>query len=246
VRYLILSDLHSNQDATRAVLDAVRPGHTERVVVLGDLVGYGASPNEVVETVRGLNPCGAIRGNHDKVVAGLESGEDFNRIAMEAARINRRLLSPENLGYLEALPRGPLQVADSFSISHGTPLDEDEYLVEEWEAAAVFEATNALVCFFGHTHLPGAFVLRGGRVTLSVPGKPEAPLDLQDDSRYLINPGSVGQPRDDDPRAAFAIYDDDLRRVVFRRVQYDVHRARQRIREAGLPEVLGERLQRGV
>jgi predicted phosphodiesterase len=246
VRYLLLSDLHSNHEATQAVLQAVRPGEVQKVVVLGDLVGYGPSPNEVVESIRHLGPCATIRGNHDKVVAGLESGEDFNRVAMAAARINRRLVSDENLGFLETLSRGPLDVAGSFTIAHGTPLDEDEYLVDEEEAAVVFERTDMPVCFFGHTHLPGAFVFREGAVALFVPRKPEAVLDLEKDARYLINPGSVGQPRDEDPRAAFAIYDDASRQVSFRRVVYPVNRALERILEAGLPEVLGERLRRGV
>jgi len=246
MRYLVLSDLHSNHEATRAVVGAVPPGGFEGVVVLGDWVGYGASPNEVVDLVRKLQPCAAIRGNHDKVVAGIDSGEEFNRIAREAALINRRLLSRENLGFLEALPRGPLRVADSFHIAHGTPLDEDEYLVEAWEAAAVFEAAEFSLCFFGHTHLPGAFVLRNGKVTLLQPERPQAILNLEPGARYLINPGSVGQPRDQDPRAAYALYDAQSRQVVFQRVPYAVHETRSRMLEAGLPAILGERLQFGI
>jgi predicted phosphodiesterase len=246
VRYLVLSDLHSNQEATRAVLHAARPLVLDGAIVLGDLVGYGANPNEIVEAVRELNPLAAIRGNHDKVVAGLEPGEEFNRVAMEAARINRNLLSTRSLEYLRGLPRGPVQVAGRFTISHGTPLDEDEYLVDERDAAEVFRDGDFSVCFFGHTHLPGVFVLQRGMVTLLLPRKPEAILTLEPGARYLINPGSVGQPRDQDARAAYALYDDAARQVIFRRVEYPVARARDRIREAGLPEILGERLLRGV
>jgi len=246
VRTLLLSDLHSNHEATGAVLESARSLGFDRVVVLGDLVGYGASPNEVVAAIRDLNPFAVIRGNHDKVVAGVHPGEEFNRVALEAARINRLLLLPENVEYLSALPRGPETIGGAFAIAHGTPLDEDEYLLDGWGAAAVFEETDFPVCFFGHTHVPGAFVLKEGAVGLLVPGKPEAVLRLDAGARYLINPGSVGQPRDCDPRASYAIYDEAAGEVIFRRVDYPVDRARKRIREAGLPGILEERLQRGV
>ena len=242
MRTLVLSDLHSNREATLAVLDAARSLAFERVIVLGDLVGYGADPNEVVEAVRGLRPFAVIRGNHDKVVAGVASAEDFNPVAAEAARINRLLLLPENSEYLSALPRGPETIGGAFAIAHGTPLDEDEYLVDEAGASHVFEKTVIPVCFFGHTHVAGAVVLKEGAVNFLVPGKPEAVLRLEAGARYLINPGSVGQPRDSDPRASFAIYDEDAGEVLFRRAEYPIERARQRIREAGLPDILGERL----
>ena len=116
----------------------------------------------------------------------------------------------------------------------------------DWGALPVFEATDFPICFFGHTHLPGAFVFQDGRVFLLVPRKPEATLSLSPGARYLINPGSVGQPSDEDPRAAYAFYDDVARQVSFHRVDYPVARARERIRVAGLPAILGERLHRGV
>ena len=246
MRTLLLSDLHSNHEATGAVLESARSLGFDRVVVLGDLVGYGASPNEVVAAIRELDPCAVIRGNHDKVVAGVEPGEEFNKVAREAARINRLLLRPENLEYLSALPRGPETIGGAFAIAHGTPLDEDEYLLDAWEAATVFGETDFPVCFFGHTHVPGAFELKEGVVSLLVPGKPEAVLALDARARYLINPGSVGQPRDCDPRASFAIYDEAAGQVIFRRVDYPVDGPGKRIREAGLPGVLEERLRRGV
>jgi len=246
LRTLLLSDLHSNHEATRAVLGSARSLAFDRVVVLGDLVGYGADPNRVVDAVRGLDPIAAIRGNHDKVVAGIEPGEDFNRVAAEAARINRHLLRPENAEYLSALPAGPVEIGGGFAIAHGTPLGEDEYLLDEREAAAVFDGTGFTICFFGHTHVPGAFVLKEGAVRRFVPGKPEAVLPLEAGARYLINPGSVGQPRDSDPRAAFAIYDEAAGEILFRRAEYPVERSRRRILDAGLPAILGERLLWGI
>ncbi len=246
MRTLLLSDLHSNLEATRAVLESARSPGFDRVAVLGDLVGYGPSPNEVVAAVRDLGPVAVIRGNHDKVVAGVERGDDFNPVALEAARINRLLLRPENLEYLSALPGGPRTVDGVFAIAHGSPLDEDEYLLDAGRAAAVFEETGFRVCFFGHTHLPGAFVLKEGAVTPLVPGKPEAVLRLDARARYLINPGSVGQPRDRDPRASYAIHDEAAGEVLFRRVDYPVDRIGEGIRKAGLPAILEERLRQGL
>jgi predicted phosphodiesterase len=246
MRTLVLSDLHSNHEATLAVLESARSLAFDRVAVLGDLVGYGADPNEVVKAIRDLSPFAVVRGNHDKVVAGIDPGEDFNRVAAEAARINRLLLLPENAEYLFSLPQGPGMIGGTFAIAHGTPLDEDEYLADESGAAEIFGETGFSVCFFGHTHVAGAFALKEGAVNLFVPGRPEAVLRLEAGARYLINPGSVGQPRDSDPRASFAIYDEAAAEVIFRRVDYPIERARQRIQDAGLPGILGERLLWGV
>jgi predicted phosphodiesterase len=244
VRYLILSDLHSNLEASRAALDAARREGFDRAVVLGDLVGYGADPEGVVDLIRTLAPCGAVRGNHDKVVIGASTGEDFNPIALEAARRNRLALSPAGLAYLRSLPRGPAKVDGRFLIAHGTPGEEDDYLVDEHDAKAAFGEAEFRVCFFGHTHVAGYFVQRNESVS-GVTAPPPA-VRLAPGTRYLINPGSVGQPRDGDPRAAFALYDETDDTVWFRRVEYPVPRAQERILEEGLPPVLAARLERGI
>ncbi|HEV8336983.1 MAG TPA: metallophosphoesterase family protein [Candidatus Polarisedimenticolia bacterium] len=246
MRTVIFSDLHSNLEATRAVLASARSHSFDAAVVLGDLVGYGASPAEVIEAVRELNPVALVRGNHDKVVAGIDDGEGFNPVALESARINRGLLRPGQREFLTAMPRGPFPVGGGFWIAHGSPADEDEYLVEERQAAWIFEQSDFRICFFGHTHVAGAFVLKEGRVERFLPRGAQTTLLLKPEARYLINPGSVGQPRDEDPRASYAIYDEAAGETVFHRVDYPIPSAQERMRRLGLPSVLAERLAWGV
>jgi predicted phosphodiesterase len=246
MRTLIISDLHSNLEATQAVLESARSQSFDAVVVLGDLVGYGASPADVIETVRELHPVAMVRGNHDKVVAGIDDGEGFNPVALESARINRRLLQPGQREFLTAMPRGPFPVGGAYWIAHGSPADEDEYLVEERQAAGIFEQEDFPICFFGHTHVAGAFVLEKGRVERFLPRGAQAALPLGPEARYLINPGSVGQPRDEDPRASYAIYDEAAGGIAFHRVDYPIPRTQERMRRLGLPPVLAERLAWGV
>jgi predicted phosphodiesterase len=247
VRYLIVSDMHANWEAFSAVLQATRRKRFDACLVLGDLVGYGAAPNQVVDAVRQLGPrVFQVRGNHDKVVARVDSGESFNAAALLAARWTTERLTGANLRYVRSLPRGPIQVTGELAICHGSPLDEDAYVFSDFDAFAIFHSHAAPVTFFGHTHVPSLFVLRpegisvrwlrgaGGRVTLE-PG-----------ARYLINPGSVGQPRDRDPRAAYMVYDSDRRVVRWYRLGYPIERAQERILAAGLPSVLAERLAVGM
>jgi predicted phosphodiesterase len=246
MRTLFLSDLHSNLEATRACLQAARELGYDRVAVLGDLVGYGGSPEEVVGEVRDLRPAVIIRGNHDRVVSGIEEGEDFNLFALQAALANRKLLSSEARAYLGALPAGPQILEDACLISHGTPRDEDEYLVDSEGAEAVFREADFSLCFFGHTHVPCVFQWEGGEVAGLIPAPGDTRILLEPGSRYLINPGSVGQPRDEDPRAAFLILDGKRKTVTFHRVGYPIQQAQLRILEAGLPPLLAQRLERGV
>lgn len=246
MRYLLLSDLHSNLEATLAVVDSARSEGFDQALVLGDLVGYGACPNEVVNVVRDLAPRAVIRGNHDKVVSGIDTGEDFNLVALQAALFNRKVLSRENRDYLSTLPRGPMSVGDRTLLAHGTPLDEDDYLVDRSDAERIFEESDFQVCFFGHTHIAGAFRSEAGKVSGLVPSKRISLLPLHPAGRYLVNPGSVGQPRDGDPRASFAIYDDGTRQVWIHRVEYSIRDAQERILAAGLPPGLAERLRRGI
>ena len=246
MRTLILSDLHSNLEATLACLAAARELGYQRSAVLGDLVGYGGSPEEVVREMRALKPAVMIRGNHDRVVAGIEQGEDFNLLALQAAVVNRRLLSPGSLDFLMGLPAGPKKLAEGTLVAHGTPLDEDEYLVDPRGASRIFEALDFSLCFFGHTHIPCVFKLAGTSVTRVFPAPDGTRVALREGERLLINPGSVGQPRDEDPRAAFLILDEEAREASFHRVSYPIQTAQIRILEAGLPPQLAQRLQRGV
>jgi diadenosine tetraphosphatase ApaH/serine/threonine PP2A family protein phosphatase len=245
MRYLILSDIHSNAEALSAVLGVVRRKHG-RFVVLGDLVGYGPSPNQVVELVRGLGAQTVLlRGNHDKVVAGVAPADDFNHTARFAATWNERRLTKANRKFLAELPIGPVELVPGVLACHGSPLDEDSYLLSAFDALEVFEQCAFQVAFFGHTHLPMFFALDGQRVrTVRVRGD-RFTLRLAPGWRYLINPGSIGQPRDRDARAAFVVFDSQRGEVTWRRLPYAAARTRQRMLRAGLPAGLGDRLLSG-
>ncbi len=242
MRLLILSDIHANIDALDAVLAAVPAGSWDRAVVLGDLVGYGAEPNAVVDRIRALDPVATIRGNHDKAACGLDDGSNFNQIARYAAVWTGDALTEDNREYLRALPAGPLLVGD-VEICHGSPFDEDYYIFDGDDAAQAIAVMTRPVCLFGHTHLPVVFARRARGLEATVPEGGEAEdVELSRGVQYLANPGSVGQPRDGDPRAAFAIYDDDAHVLTLRRIEYRVDLAQRRILSAGLPASLANRL----
>ncbi len=236
-RYLILSDIHANWEALQAVLRHAE-GSYDEIVCLGDFVGYGPDPNLVVEWAR-EHVAFAVRGNHDRTCTDYIGLEDFSPLARTAAVWTHGVLSAENANYLRALPQGPVAVGD-FEIVHGSPNDEDEYLVETYEAADAFQLINQQVTFFGHTHLQGGFSVRRGKVTPLNAYDQE--LFLEEDAAYLLNPGSVGQPRDLDPQAAYSLYTPGAGHVSYRRVPYAVVRAQRKIREAGLPALLADRL----
>jgi predicted phosphodiesterase len=245
MKYLILSDIHSNHEALSAVLSFVARKRWDKAVFLGDLVGYGANPNQAVDAVRGLRPLLAIRGNHDKVCSGIENGELFNRVALEAAMWTRKKLTKPNLRWLHSLPEGPSVVDGAFAISHGTPIDEDAYIFGEIEALNVFRQTSYPVCFFGHSHFPVIFGLSTEAITTVLTGARSFRYKLKPGVRYLINPGSVGQPRDGNPLASFAFYDTEAQVVTIHRTPYRVGRAQEKILEAGLPRPLADRLALG-
>ena len=247
MRYLIISDIHSNLEALEAVLRASASRKCDGVIVLGDLVGYGADPNAVVDRIRGLKPIATVRGNHDKVAAGLETAEDFNPMAKAAAAWTQTALSDPTLDYLKKMPVGPLLVNELLEICHGSPLDEDLYVVGDLDATRSIAASRRQLCLFGHTHV----ALRAsvdGKKTLEIEtpqGNPEFETTLHSGAKYLINPGSVGQPRDGDSRAAYAIADLDEQVVTLYRVAYPIEIAQGKILEAGLPPMLAYRLGMG-
>jgi predicted phosphodiesterase len=245
MKYLILSDIHSNKEALSAVLSFVRRKPWDKAVFLGDLVGYGANPNQAVDMLRSLRPLAAIRGNHDKVCSGIEDGELFNRMALEAALWTRRKLTRSNIQWLKKLPQGPMVVDDSFSISHGTPIDEDAYIFGEIEALNVFRHAEFPVCFFGHSHFPVIFALSPDAITTILTVAPSFRFKLKPGVRYLINPGSVGQPRDGNPLTSFALYDSDSRVVTIHRIPYQIRQTQAKILKAGLPRPLADRLSVG-
>jgi predicted phosphodiesterase len=238
VRFLILSDIHANWDALDAVLTDAE-GKYELVLNCGDLVGYGPDPNRVVDWCRATNAA-VIRGNHDRAAVGLTDLEWFNPVARAAALWTADILTEENRTYLATLPSGPATVQD-FDLIHGSPIDEDEYLVNIEDVQHL--QLERTLSFFGHTHLQGGFWIHRNGVR---PLQPGGSVTVEDTAAYLVNPGSVGQPRDHDPRAAYAIYDSESRRVDYYRVDYDIASTVRKILDAGLPEVLGLRLTRGM
>lgn len=249
MRYLVLSDMHGNWDAFAAVLRKVRRKRFDATLVLGDLVGYGAGPNQVVEAVKNLEgTVFVVRGNHDKVVAELEDGSNFNQPALAAARWTTERLTPANLRYVRDMPLGPLAIDNDLHICHGSPLDEDSYVFSIYDAYEIFtNYPDAQVIFFGHTHIPSRFVLHDkGTIEVAVVQGESETLKLEEGKRYLLNPGSIGQPRDRDPRASFVIYDDETRTVRWQRVEYAIAKAQERIERSGLPKVLADRLALGI
>ena len=244
MRYLVLSDIHGNVHALDAVLEAA-VATCDHVLVLGDLVGYGADPNGVIDRIRALDPLAVIRGNHDKVAAGVEPADDFNAMARQAAQWTAAALTAANREYLRTLPAGPTSIGDRFEICHGSPADEDQYIFDAGDAAVAFEAVQRPLCLFGHTHLPVVFVRDRRGLHGLVPGPESSVLEVEPDSLYLVNPGSVGQPRDGDPRAAFGVVDDEAGFVEIRRVEYRVDLAQAAIHAAGLPAALAHRLAAG-
>jgi len=245
--YLLLSDIHANIEALEAVLDAnLAFPPPEAVLVLGDLVGYGPDPAAVIARVRSLPcPLKVIRGNHDRVVAGIDAGTTFNDNARAAAVWSRSILSPEDLSWLAMLPEGPLTLEQGEVAAHGSPLDEDEYLATSGPIRLTLESTPAPVVFCGHTHLPLTAVLEEGRCTVTPLRRPKEDLVRLAGQRLLFNPGSVGQPRDGDPRAAFARYDSETGRITFLRVAYDCRPTVRKMQAAGLPGFLSRRLAAG-
>lgn len=239
MRYLIISDIHSNWEALQGVLDAAQ-GQYEKILCCGDLIGYGADPNAVVEWTR-ANVAAVVRGNHDKAGVDLSELEWFNPVARAATVWTHDALTAENLEYVGNLPMGPLAV-DDFHLVHGSPLNEDEYLVELGEAVEAFSYLPSSLVFFGHTHLQGGFeALRRKAYHIDSSVK-HTMRPLNPDSSYLINPGSVGQPRDQNPHAAYVIFDSKAREMAWCRTPYDVAGAQAKIRGAGLPPILADRL----
>jgi len=247
MKYLILSDLHSNSEALTAVLRRVKRKKFDKVVVLGDFVGYAANPNKVIDLLHGLkHPKVYIRGNHDKVASGIDSGENFNSVALAAARWTTAKLTPPNLRFIKQLPKGPLEVDNQFIICHGSPLDEDAYVFSDYDAYLIFRESPGDVIFFGHSHIPSIFTLEPNGIRVEAIRGDMKRIHLERGKRYLVNPGSIGQPRDRNIRSPFMIFDSESRMIHFERVEYNLDRTREKIYRAGLPQMLGDRLLSGT
>lgn len=250
VRILVLSDIHANLEALEACL-AAAPQY-DKVFNLGDIVGYGANPNEVTDRARQLGNV-MVRGNHDKACSGVTSLDGFNPVAGLAALWTQKHLSPENREFLRQLPAGPISPMENVECVHGSARDEDEYVLVARDAYPLLEQSSVQLTFFGHTHIQCGFSREAQSEmwhTLvphyeSSEGAEQFSVHLKAEARYLLNPGSVGQPRDNDPRAAFLLYDAAESSVTFYRIPYDIRTAQKKIFTAGLPDRLADRLAEG-
>jgi diadenosine tetraphosphatase ApaH/serine/threonine PP2A family protein phosphatase len=243
LRYLVISDVHANLEALDAVLAAA--DRYDHALVLGDLVGYGADPNAVIDRVRALPAATFIRGNHDKVGAGLETTDGFNYLARHAITWTTNALTPERRQWLAALPQGPTIIDDLVEICHGAPFDEDVYIFDDLDAMRALRVARRPLCLFGHTHVVAGY--HATKEMHSVGSIHDTPVHIPPNggSRFLVNCGAVGQPRDGDPRAAYGILDASARTLSLARVEYDVAAAQAKIVAAGLPDVLAQRLALG-
>ena len=250
MRALILSDVHGNLEALQAVLAAAEP--FDALWNLGDVVGYGGSPNEVVELIRARAQVN-VRGNHDRVCCGLGSAVGFNPVARAAAMWTKEELNAGNVAWLKEMARGPVtpEGQSAATCVHGSPLNEDQYILSMRDAWAPLQQMTAAVTFFGHTHVQGGFSQKEHEwheIKPRFQTRNEAEswkMVIPGGTRHLVNPGSVGQPRDCDWRAGFAVYHSETAEVVYWRVPYDVTSAQGRILMAGLPERLAARLREG-
>jgi diadenosine tetraphosphatase ApaH/serine/threonine PP2A family protein phosphatase len=247
LRYLVLTDIHANLEALDTCLAHARGRGFDRALVLGDLVGYGPDPNATIDRILALDPLAIVRGNHDKVAFGLDHAEGFNLVARMAAKWTLDSLTPSNREWLMALPEGPTVVDDLVEICHGSPFDEDAYIFDELDALRALKVSARPLCLFGHTHYPVTFELSANAFqTVDSARSGDMPGDvsftLEPRVKYLVNPGSVGQPRDGDARAACAIVDVDRSAVELFRLSYPVEETQAKISRAGLPEVLAQRL----
>lgn len=247
MRWLIISDIHSNLEALRAGL-AAAAGRYDEVLSLGDVVGYGPDPNLVVDWVR-QNIRACVRGNHDKAACGIDDASGFNYEGRVAAMWTREQLTPVNLEYLRQLPQGPMPI-QGFQIVHGSGRDEDKYIVTQPDAREELRNLATGLVFFGHSHHQGGYFEEADGSLREVKpsffrGRSRVALELLQEEKYFLNPGSVGQPRDGDTRAAFAIYDAGAQQVEYWRVPYDVEATQRRMEECGLPLSLIQRLSFG-
>src|SRR5437667_6725249 len=201
MRYLVLTDIHANLEALDACLAHAASRGCEATLVLGDLVGYGADPNAVVERVQALDPAAIVRGNHDKVACGLDQADGFNEVAKSAAHWTFETLTPEHRAWLAALPAGPHTVDDLVEICHGSPFDEDAYIFDELDALRALKVSQRALCLFGHTHYPITFELSNDTIdSIGSSSASETLVQMRAGCQHPINPVSVGPPRDGDPR----------------------------------------------
>ena len=240
MRYGIFSDVHSNLEALEAVLGAYSKERIDQYLLAGDVVGYCADPSECIKRIADIS-CITVAGNHDWATSDLFDPINLNEAAREAVLWTEAVISWEEIGYLKSLEL--VYESDAFSVVHGSlnsPGDFN-YIRSEKDAAPTFHLMRSNICFIGHSHVDGIFQLQKNGISYARNHK----VKLSPDVKYIVNVGSVGQPRDGDPRAAYAIYDDEKNVVEIKRVEYDIKAAQDKILKSGLPSELAYRLSAG-
>lgn len=241
MRYGIFSDIHSNVEALDAVIEAYKKEGIDKYLCIGDIVGYAANPKECIEKTKMLAMI-TVAGNHDKACVNLFCADYFNSLAKEAVIWTQQNLDDQSRYFLEHLPL--IYKNEDLTMVHGT-LEEPQdfnYMTDGYTASKTFELLETDICFVGHAHVPGAFIKsENGRIQY----QSENNIAIKEKNKYIINVGSVGQPRDGNPKAAYCIYDTKEKNVQIKRTNYDVQAARRKIINAGLPGFLGERLLAG-
>jgi predicted phosphodiesterase len=240
MKYALLSDIHGNLEALQAVLAEIQRHKIEEYICLGDIVGYGANPNECLEVLRSINPA-TVLGNHDAAVCGLTELENFNPLAYQAILWTKQELTPAGREYLAALPL--IRSLGEITIFHSNLVSPADwrYILNPRDSYSSFEKLSGWLGFFGHSHRPVVFQKNDGLVDYVL----ESEFTLSRERQYIINIGSVGQPRDRNPRASFAVFDDESGSLEIIRVDYPIRIAQKKIRDAGLPERLAARLAEG-
>lgn len=241
MRYAILSDIHGNLEAFRAVLEALSKEKIDRYLSLGDVVGYGADPHACIKLLKALNPEALIAGNHEWAVLGLLDIGYFNEAAKEAIIWTRNALKPEEADYLRSFSL--VHDTKKFSLVHGTLCSPEkfDYIFSDVDACANMPLMKSPLLFVGHSHAAGVFYSHGAMVKYT--SGPKIGIDGME--KYVINAGSIGQPRDLDPKASYAVYDDEEDTAEIKRVKYDIKTAQKKILKEGIPDVFAFRLSEG-
>lgn len=239
MKYAIIADIHSNLEALQVILDDIQKQKCDHIACLGDVVGYNANPKECLDIIRSLN-CPCVRGNHDEYCSSDQELVGFNPHAAEAVNWTRKQLSEDDRKWLRELKY--VRLVANFTMVHAT-LDGPQrwgYVFDKLAAAASFTYQNTPICFFGHTHVPVAFirdsVVRGGTYSK---------FKIEHGRKYFLNVSAVGQPRDGNPKAGYVVYDMDEGSIELRRLDYDIAKAQKKILDAGLPPRLAARLAGG-
>ena len=243
MKYAIISDIHSNLEAFKAVINDARKEGVDRYLFAGDIVGYGADPSECIKELKKLG-CAGVAGNHDWGTLGLTSLENFNPYAKQAVEWTKEKLSAKDKEFLQSLPL--TKKTDGITLVHSTLQNPEkwEYIRSTFQAHKNIELQETRIVFVGHSHVPISFI-EPSKIPGPIRFSKDEEIQIEDKSNYFINVGSVGQPRDGNPKSCYAVYDKDNQTVRLKRVEYDIKTTQEKIIEAGLPKRLADRLEFG-